>query len=95
MSFADEVSDVQQPRTVAARELRNQTAAVIRLVEAGEDVVLTSRGRPVATISPIEQKKPKFLTRAQLLHLPQTDPGLRQELDEMGDPDLDYLQEIQ
>jgi prevent-host-death family protein len=37
---------------VSVRELRNHTARVIRAVEAGERVVLTVHGRPVADIVP-------------------------------------------
>ena len=37
---------------VSVRELRNHTARVIAAVEAGERVVLTVHGRPVADIVP-------------------------------------------
>lgn len=36
------------------RELRNETSAVIKAVEDGEDVILTRHGRPVARIVPID-----------------------------------------
>jgi prevent-host-death family protein len=41
--------------TVPQRELRNETAAVLRRVEAGETVRITSNGRPVADLVPIER----------------------------------------
>jgi prevent-host-death family protein len=41
--------------TIAQRALRNDTAAVLRLVEAGETVRITSNGRPVADLVPIER----------------------------------------
>jgi prevent-host-death family protein len=37
---------------VSVRELRNHTARVIAAIEAGEPVVLTKHGRPVADITP-------------------------------------------
>lgn len=39
-------------RPVSVRELRNHTANVIAAVEAGERVVLTSNGRPIADVVP-------------------------------------------
>jgi len=39
-------------RSVSIRELRNQTADVIASVEAGERIVLTSNGRPIADVVP-------------------------------------------
>jgi prevent-host-death family protein len=41
---------------VSVRELRNHTARVIAAVEAGERVVLTVHGRPVADIVPREER---------------------------------------
>ena len=41
--------------TVAQRELRNDTAAVLRRVQAGETVRITSNGRPVADLVPIQR----------------------------------------
>ncbi len=39
-------------RSVSIRELRNHTADVVAAVEAGERIVLTSNGRPVADVVP-------------------------------------------
>ena len=38
------------------RELKNQTTALIREAEKGKSVVVTRRGKPVATLKPFEQK---------------------------------------
>lgn len=35
------------------REMRNQSADLLRRVEAGESLVVTNHGRPVAVISPV------------------------------------------
>lgn len=39
-------------RSVSIRELRNRTTDVVAAVEAGERVVLTSNGRPIADVVP-------------------------------------------
>jgi prevent-host-death family protein len=39
--------------TVPQRQLRNDMAAVLRRVEAGETVRITSNGRPVADLVPV------------------------------------------
>jgi prevent-host-death family protein len=41
--------------TIPQRELRNDTAAVLQRVEAGETVRITSNGRPVADLVPLER----------------------------------------
>jgi prevent-host-death family protein len=38
------------------RELKNQTTALIREAEKGKAVVVTRRGKPVATLKPFDQK---------------------------------------
>ena len=68
---------------VAARELRNRTADVLRRVEAGEQVTITSRGRPVAELVPVRAVRRRPIARAELvrrLSVAQSDPGLRAEL---------------
>lgn len=39
-------------RTITQRELRNDNAAIMRAVEAGESFVVTKYGAPVARIEP-------------------------------------------
>ena len=38
------------------RELKNQTTALLREAEKGKAVVVTRRGKPVATLKPFDQK---------------------------------------
>jgi prevent-host-death family protein len=40
----------------SVRDLKNQTTALIREAEKGKAVVVTRRGKPVATLKPFEQK---------------------------------------
>lgn len=68
---------------VAARQLRNETAAVLRRVESGEQVTITSRGRPVAELVPVRSTRRRPIARAELvrrLSVVQADPALRDEL---------------
>jgi prevent-host-death family protein len=77
---------------VATRELRNDTAGVLRRVEAGETVTITVRGRPVADLVPHRPDEPRWMHREEFLELLKThaaDPGLREDLDRMAaDDDL-------
>jgi prevent-host-death family protein len=68
---------------VGARELRNRTADVLRRVEAGEQVTITSRGRPVAHLVRVSAVRRKPIARAELvrrLGIAQADPALRGDL---------------
>ena len=55
------------PKFATIREVKNQTTALIRVAEKGTAVVVTRRGRPVATLRPFEPKdlqKEKYPTVA-------------------------------
>lgn len=68
---------------VASRELRNKTAELLRSVEAGNEIVITTRGRPVATLMPLRHEQRRWLPRAELvrrLGVAQADPELRRDL---------------
>jgi len=41
------------PQQISQRQLRNDSGAVMRAVEAGEVFIVTSNGRPVAELRPI------------------------------------------
>ena len=80
-------------RQIGARELRNDTGAILRRVEAGERLTITVNGRPVAQIVPLDER-PTFRSWEWFERIPKADPGLAQELrellpdttDEVGDP---------
>ena len=68
---------------IASRELRNDTAGVLRRVQSGEDVVITVNGRRVAQLVPIRATRRRWLPREELAHrlrLHQADPQLRADL---------------
>lgn len=42
-------------RTIAHRELRNNSSAILQEVKAGETFTITNHGEPVAVLSPVGQ----------------------------------------
>ena len=51
-------------RTISQRELRNQSAAVLRDVQAGEVIIVTRNGTPVAELRPLAPRR--FVSRAAI-----------------------------
>ncbi len=43
--------------TIPQKELRNQVGEVLRRVEAGESLIVTVSGRPVAELSPVRRHR--------------------------------------
>lgn len=80
--------------TVAARDLRNHTADVLRQVSSGTHVTITVNGMPVAEISPVRSARKQFLSKADLIEiiqLRQADPGLRDDLEALAGDTTDDL----
>jgi prevent-host-death family protein len=50
--------------TVGVRELRQRASELLRLVEQGETIQITDRGRPVAILSPLPEGAPLERLRA-------------------------------
>ena len=72
---------------VALRDLRNHTADVLNRVENGEEIVINRRGKPVAKLEPIRPTRRRPIPKAELiefLRTSQADPGLRDELRDLG-----------
>jgi prevent-host-death family protein len=70
---------------VPARELRNDTAGVLRRVEAGERVRITVSGRPVAEIVPLPTR-PRWVAWERFIQDAdrwRADPGLARDLAEL------------
>lgn len=44
-------------RTVAQRELRNDYRRLLQEVEAGAEITITDRGRPIARLVPIVERR--------------------------------------
>ena len=76
--------------SVTIRELRNRGGDVVDRVEAGERVLVTRDGKPVAELRPLT---PSALSLSELLrrrrNLPALDPNaLRRDIDEVIAPAL-------
>ena len=79
-------------RIINQREFRNQFAAVLREVEAGETIVVTRNGTPVAELRPIGARR--FALRSTIAHAaaraPRVDAAkFRADLDAVIDQRLD------
>lgn len=82
---------------VGARDLRNDTAGLLRRVQAGEEVVITVRGQPVAQLVPLRPARRRWLPRAEValrLLSGQADPGLRSDLAQLAGETTDDLAPI-
>jgi prevent-host-death family protein len=51
-------------KTITQRELRNDSAAVLREVQAGQTIIATRNGVPVAELRPIQPRR--FVPRAAI-----------------------------
>lgn len=79
---------------IATRELRNDTAGVLRRVQAGEEVVITVRGEPVAQIVPVIPKRRRWIQGTEMLRRldgAQADAGLRDDLKRLAGETTDDL----
>jgi prevent-host-death family protein len=79
-------------RVISQRELRNDSAAVLREVQAGQKIVVTRNGVPVAELRPIEPHQ--FVSRAAIAEAaaraPRVDAArFRADLDAVVDQSID------
>ncbi len=77
-----------------SRDLRNDTAGVLRRVQEGDDVVITVKGKPVAALVPLQRSRRRWLGRDELLRrlrTVQADPGLRADLARLAGDTTDDL----
>lgn len=76
-------------RTITQRELRNDSAAVLRDVQRGETITVTRNGTPIAELRPVPPRQ--FVPRAAIVHAaaraPRVDMArLRADLDAVANP---------
>lgn len=72
---------------IDSSELRDNAAQLLRRVQSGDRVVITTRGKPVASLVPFETPGRRWLPRTELvrrLAIAQADPGLRDDLARLG-----------
>jgi len=79
-------------RTITQRELRNQSAAVLREVEAGQTIIVSRNGTPVGELRPIRRRR--FVPRAVIAdaagRAARIDAAqFRADLDAVVDPQID------
>lgn len=79
-------------RTITQRELRNQSAAVLREVQAGRTIVVTRNGTPVGELRPI--RRHLFVPRAAIADAANRAPRIdaarfRADLDAVINPHID------
>ncbi|MDN5794574.1 MAG: type II toxin-antitoxin system prevent-host-death family antitoxin [Intrasporangium sp.] len=79
-------------REISQRELRNDSGAILRAVESGEDFVVTRNGTALAELRPLRRRR--FVSRAELLstvrHLAAIDAAaFRADVDEVVDQNLE------
>jgi prevent-host-death family protein len=87
-------------QTITHRELRSESARIIDLVEAGQTIVITRNGTPVAELRPVEREREReFVPTAEIQRAlsacPRVDyAAMRAEMDELfgedrlGDDDI-------
>lgn len=79
-------------REVSVRDLRNDTAAVVSAVQAGEEVTLTVNRKPVADIVAHRPQRSPWVASHELtriLGVAPADPGLLKDLADVRDDLLD------
>lgn len=79
---------------VASRELRNDTAAVVRRAAAGEEIVITVNGRPAAQLVALTDRRRRWVPAQEMAHRlrsAQADPGMRDDLASLAGDTTDDL----
>jgi prevent-host-death family protein len=79
-------------RTITQRELRNDSGAILRDVQAGQVIVISRNGVPVAELRPLPPRR--FVARAMIAdaarRAPRVDADrLRADLDAVVDQSVD------
>jgi len=79
-------------RSITQRELRNDSAAVLREVQAGHTLIVTRNGTPVAELRPIAPRR--FVPRAAIVEMASRAPRIdrkrfRKDVDRVVDSSID------
>ncbi len=79
-------------RIITQRELRNDSAAVLREVQAGQSIIVTRNGVPVAELRPIQPRRfvPRSVIAEAAVRAPRIDGNrFRADLDAVIDQSVD------
>lgn len=79
-------------REISQRELRNDSGAILRAVESGEDFIVTRNGTALAELRPLRRRR--FVARAELMAAarqlaPMDASAFRADVDEVVDQSLE------
>lgn len=79
-------------RTITQRELRNESAAILREVQAGQSMIVTRNGTPVAELKPVSPRR--FVPRGTIAQGAATAPSIdaarfRRDLDALVEQGVD------
>lgn len=79
-------------REISQRELRNDSGAILRAVESGEEFIVTRNGTALAELRPLRRRR--FVAKAELVaaarELSPMNSGLfRSDVDSVLDQDVD------
>ena len=78
-------------KTINQRELRNASGAVLREVQAGQTLIVTRNGVPIAELRPIQPRQfaPRTALAEAAAHAPRIDADrFRADLDAVIDPSI-------
>lgn len=74
---------------VSIRDLRNKGGEIVDRAAAGERIVITRDGTPVAELTPLKQQLPTAELIERWKRLPPMDPAaLRRDIDDLFDQSL-------
>jgi len=79
-------------RTITQRQLRNDSGAILREVQAGQTLVVTRNGVPVAELRPVPPRRfvPRALIAEAARRAPRVDAArFRADLDAVVDQSVD------
>lgn len=79
-------------KTITQRELRNDSAAVLREVQSGQTIIVTRNGTPVAELRPILPRRfvPRAVIAGAVARAPHIDADrFRADLDAVIDSSID------
>ena len=79
-------------RTITQRDLRNDSAAILREVQSGEHLIVTRNGTPVAELRPVSPRR--FVARGAIAEAARTSPPIdaakfRADVDALVDQSVD------
>ena len=89
------VATLRRVRTITQRQLRNDSAKVLRAVQEGQTMTITRNGTPVAELRPVAARR--YVSRALIREAARTAPRIdarrfRADIDAVIDPWLDDRQ---